>query len=105
LLLNRLGHQVKKLSLIALAHPSGPAIGQIGLDRPPPGRLRGFGLAGGAFEILQDRPSFPGLRGVAIGLKALDRPSEFLPGFVVAAKLSQNPREVAADLSFVAEIL
>ena len=92
------------MSLIALALAAGAAIGQIGLDRPPPGRLRGFGLAGGAFEILQERPPFPRLGSVAIWLLALDRPPEFLPGFGVAPELDQRTRQVAAVPPFLGKV-
>ena len=52
-LLDRLGDQSEEFGLVALTDATGTAIGQIGLDRLLPGGLRGFGVAGGAFEVFQ----------------------------------------------------
>ena len=91
-----LGQPKRTVGPGALAHATGTAIGQIGLDRLLPGSLRGFGVAGGAFEIFQNRPGLPGLSGVAIGLLALNRPLKLLSGFVVAAELDQRIGQVAS---------
>lgn len=50
--------------------PAGTAVRQIALYCLLQGASRGWRLAGGLFEIVQQSPGLPGLGGVAEGLKA-----------------------------------
>ena len=87
-------YQSEELGKVVLAEATGAAIGQIGLDRLLPSGLRSLGVAGGAFEVFQNRPSRPRQSGVAIRPLALNRALKLLG--VIAMALHPVPYYIVA---------
>ena len=80
--LAELGRPATRLILAAVA-----AVGEIGLDRPPPRLESGLGPPGVALDLAENLKGLPRLCGVAEGLLADDGPLHLAPGLVEPAEL------------------